>query len=362
MPSSKPDYIIIGLVAFLLLVGLITLATTTIHKSLQEFGEPYFYLKRQLMSVFLGVILFLVVSRIDYSLWKKLSVLIFLGGLSLLVLPLIPSFQLGAAGAHRWVKIGPVSFQPIEFFKLALIFFLATFLSKKNFLKKEPLWQRLAFFGSVLGLVSIPLILQPDIGSLGLVCGISLFMLVGAGESWREVGILVGIGLLALVCLIYTQPYRLDRLTAFLHPEVQPQGIGYQIDQTLLALGSGGILGKGWGNSLQKFNWLPALHTDSIFAIIGEEWGFAGSIVLLFLFFFLGVRGLRVAKKSQDTFARLLALGLVSWFSLQTFINIGAISGLIPLTGMPLPFVSYGGSAIVSCLIGVGVLINISKK
>jgi cell division protein FtsW len=214
---------------------------------------------------------------------------------------------------------------------------------------------------AIVGIVSFLLIKQPDMGTLGVMILISLSIFFLSGAKLSHLASLGIAGALALFVLIKTESYRMDRLTVFLHPELDPRGIGYQINQALLAIGSGGIFGLGLGHSLQKFNYLPEPVGDSIFAIIGEELGMVGAMFLVILFVFFAIRGLRIAKNAPDRFSKLVACGIVSWIIFQAFINIAAICGLIPLTGIPLPFISYGGTSIIFLMVGVGILLNISK-
>src|SRR4030042_2064678 len=293
----------------------------------------------------------------DKGLIIVILLLLILGSLILMVLVFIPGLGYRHAGAQRWLDIG-VSLQPSEFLKLGFIIYLSAFLSKKE--KTQKINTLIPFLAMILLTASLVAI-QSDAGTLGIIAivGFIIYFLSGAKPyQWLTVAICYILGFFALIRFF---PYRMARFTTFLNPNVDPQGVSYQINQALLAIGSGGILGVGAGHSQQKYNFLPESMGDSIFAIFAEEFGFIGTMVFLLLFVILAFKGLRIARKAPDDFGKLLAVGITSWVLIQTFINIAAITALIPLTGVPLPFVSYGGSALVSVLAGLGILVNISK-
>lgn len=343
--KPKPDYVLLAVIIILVLFGLLILSSTS--------AEKPFYIKHQLIyGVLFGAIGFLIAQKINYHFWQKIALPFFIFSLILLGLIFVPELGLGTGGARRWVQISIFSFQPGEIVKLAFIIFLASLLSKKG--------QKLAPFLIWSFVVALFFILQPDIGTIGLIMLIALTMYFTAGAKLWKVGIVILCGFASLLVLIKLKSYRFNRLLAFLYPKIDPQGISYQINQAYLALGSGGIFGQGLGSSQQRI-FLPAVHTDSIFAILGEELGFVGAIIILMLFLTLTWRGFRIGLKAEDQFGRLLAIGISSWLVLQALINIMAITGLIPLTGIPLPFISYGSSSLILCLIGAGILWNISK-
>lgn len=244
--------------------------------------------------------------------------------------------------------------------KLSLILYLAAWLESRGERIKD-FFEGLAPFVMIISLISFLLIKQPDMGTLGVIILIAISMFFVSGSKISHILAMGAAGLGLLFVLIKTESYRMSRFLVFLHPEFDPQGVGYQINQALLAIGSGGLFGVGLGHSIQKFNYLPEPVGDSIFAIIGEELGFVGAIVLIIFFVILAMRGLKIAKNAPDTFSRLVAAGIVSWIFFQAFINIAAISGVVPLTGIPLPFISYGGTSIIFLMIGAGILLNISK-
>ncbi|MFZ5559378.1 MAG: putative lipid II flippase FtsW [Patescibacteria group bacterium] len=358
MKIHKPDKGLIIVIFALLILGLVILFNASILISRERYGNSYYYLFHQLIyGVGVGLVLFLICQKINYKFWKKVSLILFLGSLILMVLVFIPGVGYKHTGAQRWIGFGPLSIQPSEFLKLTLAIYLAAFFSRKESRGINTLIPFLAIMVLTGSLVA----LQSDAGTLGVVAiiGFIIYFLSGAKlYQWLTIVICYG---LAFFILIKFFPYRMARLITFLNPSIDPLGISYQINQALLAIGSGGILGLGLGHSQQKYFYLPELMGDSIFAIFAEEAGLIGSLILIFLFSFLTFKGLRIAKKISDDFGKLLAIGIISWIIIQVLINITAITGLIPLTGVPLPFVSYGGSALASVLAGMGILVNISK-
>lgn len=352
------------LVYFLLVLvfGLIFLTSASSVIGFDKFHDTYFFVKHQLFyGVLPGLLGLLVFSKLDYQKLRSWSPILFIASLILLFLVFIPG--LGSAlntGNRSWIVIPWFSFQPSEFAKFALIIYFSAFLSKmgteiKNF--KEG-------FLTALAVAMIPVVLvmlQPDIGTLAILCFIIAGLLFIADSKLSHMSLLTGAAVLGFAVLILIAPYRLARFTTFLHPELDPQGIGYHINQSFIAIGSGGFLGAGLGQSRQKYQYLPEVQADSIFAIIAEEMGFFLTVGFLALFLLFVQRGFRIAKASDDVFARFLVTGIMIWFSGQAFLNIAAMVGLMPLTGVPLPFVSYGGTALVVALCAVGVVLNVSK-
>ncbi len=361
MKTHQPDYILMFVTFALVIYGLLMLASAGIVMSQDNFGESYYYFRHQLFyGVLVGLFFWIIFQRIDYHLLKKLALPGFILTIILLILIFIPGLGYGYGGADRWIKFGSLSLQPSEVCKLTFILYLALWLEKRGRTLTNFQTGFLPFIFLV-GLVGFLLVIQPDVSTLGIICltALAIYFLAGAKLYHIAFLILSGVGILAV--LIKTAPYRMQRLTVFLHPEVDPQGIGYQINQALLAIGSGGILGLGLGHSRQKYNYLPESISDSIFAIISEELGLIGALILISLFIILALRGFRIAKNAPDAFGKLVAGGITFWIISQAFMNIMAISGLIPLTGIPLPFISYGGSALVISLIAMGIVLNISK-
>ena len=357
----KPDYILLAAVFILVVFGLVVLASASVVVSRDNLEQNYYYFFHQLVhGVLIGFILLAIAQKMDYRFWKKCALPFFAIGLGFLFLALIPNIGETYGKASRWIALGGFSFQPAEIFKLVFVLYLAAWMEKKG---KEinnfstglvPLLIILALIGALL-------IKQPDIGTLGVVIAAAMAVYFAAGAKISHLLIIVSGGMAALWGLIKMAPYRMDRLTVFLHPETDSQGIGYQINQALLALGSGGLFGLGLGHSRQKYNYLPEPIGDSIFAIIGEEVGFIGLLVLLSLFIIFAWRGFKIAQAAPDTFGKLAAVGITSWLVFQALMNIMAITSLIPLTGIPLPFISYGGTAMITSLLGAGILLSISR-
>lgn len=354
------DKVLLYTVFALFIFGIVALSSVSMAISQEKFGDPYYYLKRQLFNGAIGLIFFYIGLKVNYAWWKKLSLPLLIVGIVLLVLVLGDSFGYGGESAQRWLKFGGMTFQPAELIKLFSIFYLAAlFEEKKNGVRNFH--KGFVPFIVVLGIISLLIILQPDIGTLGVVVAISTAIYFVAGANLYHLLWMLFGGVAAFGVLIKMAPYRMNRLLVFLKPGLEPQGIGYQINQALIAIGSGGIWGLGFGYSRQKLFYLPEIVGDSIFAIISEELGFIGASFLIFAFLVLAIRGFRISMKAPNKFAELTVFGIIFWITLQAFINMAAISGLVPLTGIPLPFISYGGTSLVLVLFGMGVVLNISK-
>lgn len=360
--NNKPDQILITTIFALLVFGLVVLSSAGVAISQSRFGDSYYFFKHQLFfGVLPGLALMFIVQKIDYHFWKKFAFPFFALNLIFLVLVFIPGVGLNFQGASRWISLGWFSFQPSEMLKLSIILYLAAWLESKREMGAD-LFEGFLPFLAIVGAVGFLIIKQPDMGTLGTVVLIAMAVYFMSGARWRHIAAMLGMGALAFMALVKFESYRMSRLLVYLHPELDPRGIGYQINQALLAIGSGGIFGLGLGHSRQKFNYLPEPVGDSIFAIVAEEIGLVGAAALVILFVMFAMRGFKIAKAAPDTFGRLVAIGITSWVVFQALINISAISGLIPLTGVTLPFVSYGGTSLVFLMIGVGILLNISKK
>jgi cell division protein FtsW len=360
--NKKPDQIL-SITAFALIVfGLVMISSAGVAISKYRFDDGYYFFKHQLFfGVLPGLFFMYLAQKIDYRFWKKFAFFFFVANLFFLILVFMPGLGLKFQGASRWIQLGPFSFQPSEMLKLTLILYLAVWLERKKELKTD-LFEGFIPFLAILGVISFLIIKQPDMGTLGVVLLIAMSVYFLSGAKASHIGAMIAGGVAAFLALVKFESYRMDRLLVFLHPELDPRGIGYQINQALLAIGSGGIFGLGLGHSRQKFNYLPEPVGDSIFAIVCEEIGLIGAAILIILFVVFAMRGFRIAKYAPDMFGRLVAVGITSWIVFQALINISAISGLIPLTGVTLPFVSYGGTSLIFSMIGVGILLNISKN
>lgn len=341
------------LVLSLVVVGLIFIADISAPQSLNIFGNKFEFLKNQLIWASIGIVAMIIVSKIDYRLWKKLAVPLFIVSITLLIAVLIPGLSLKALGARRWISIGPINFQPSEIIKLTLAIYLAKVAESK-------LNNPLAFF-IPLGLTAGLIMLQPDLGTTLVVAFIGLTQIFVAGIPMAYFLSSFLLGIVAVVVLILTSPYRRDRLMTFLQVGSDPLGKEYHIRQILLAIGSGGLFGLGIGQSKQKYLFLPEASTDSIFAAIAEEIGFLGSLALIFAFIFFVYKAYKISINAPDQFSKVLGIGLTSWIGGQMILNIAAMTALAPLTGIPLPFFSYGGTSLSMILISCGILLNISR-
>ncbi len=370
--KNHPDYILLLIVGILIVLGIVILASVSAPLSQEKFGNTYYFLKHQLLFALIpGIVLAFLAFKIDLSVFKKWAPILLLINLVLLVMVFLPVIGSKLEGAARWIRLGPFSFQPSELLKLTFIIYLAAWLSSRT--EKITLNQKIGNFNQfsqtfvaflvVIGIISSLLILQPDISTLGTIVLVAALMYFLANTPlWHSFLIaLIGVG--GLFTLIKLAPYRAARFLVFLNPEIDPLGIGYQAKQALITVGSGGIFGAGLGANIEKPLWfLPQTISDSIFAIFSEETGFIGSLILISLFLIFLWRGFKIGKENPDRFSQLTALGITSWIIVQTFVNIGAMIGILPLTGIPLPFISYGGSALITELIGVGILLNISRN
>ncbi|MEK7212043.1 MAG: putative peptidoglycan glycosyltransferase FtsW, partial [Patescibacteria group bacterium] len=308
-----------------------------------------------------GIILFFLFLNLDYRNLKRFSKIALVFSVGLLVLVFIPGLGTVYNKARSWVSLGFFSFQPSEIVKLTFLIFLAAWFEARREREVRDFMTGLFPFLAALGVIAGLIMLQPDMGTMGIIFISSFVVYFAAGAPLAHIAGIGGLGIAAFFIMIKVAPYRVARFTTFLHPALDPQNIGYQINQALLAIGSGGILGLGYGQSRQKFLYLPQAYGDSIFAVMAEEMGF---IFLLFFFFALAVfffRGIRIARRAPDIFGRLLATGIISWLMFQALYNIGSMAGILPLTGIPLPFISYGGTALMTTLAAVGILGNISR-
>ncbi|MFH1597648.1 MAG: putative lipid II flippase FtsW [Patescibacteria group bacterium] len=359
--GHKPDYFLMGTVLIIVLFGLIMLSSASSVVAFQKFGDPNYYVKHQfVLGILVGVLGFLIISKIDYHHWKRLAVPLLVFTFILLFLVFMPGVGFGYGGAKRWIALGGYTFQPSELAKLTFIIYLAAWLEKRGEVIKD-LKHGLLPFVILLGSVASLIIFQPDMGTMLSLVVSSVAVFFVAGAPFAHLALIGAGGASLMFLLIKLAPYRAARLTIFLNPEIDPQGIGYHINQALLAIGSGGIFGLGLGHSRQKFNYLPEVAGDSIFAVIAEELGFMFSVLLIVLFLILMLRGFRIARAAPDKFGKFLAVGITSWFVFQALINIGTMTSILPLTGIPLPFISYGSSALMISLVAFGILINISR-
>jgi len=345
----------------LVVFGLVILSSAGIVDAQKKFGSSYYYFYHQLLyGILPGIMLAYLISKIKYDVWRKLSLPILFGALVLMALVFMPGLGYGAKGAVRWVNIGGFVFQPAEILKLSLIIYFAAWFGSRHERLKSWVYGAAPFF-ILLGFVTLLLTKQPDIGTLIVVGLIAIGMYFVAGVSWKQLGGIALIGIISMALLIRFEPYRWDRFKAFVNPNQDVRGIAYQVNQAKIAIGAGGLFGVGFGRSTQKLgSFLPEPVGDSIFAIIGEELGFVGAMATVALFVWLCFLLTQIAVRTRDPFGRLFVSGMNIWIMAQAFVNIAAISGLVPLTGIPLPFISYGGTAEIALLVGLGIVYNIA--
>ncbi|MCX6719668.1 MAG: putative peptidoglycan glycosyltransferase FtsW [Candidatus Staskawiczbacteria bacterium] len=369
------NYSLFFLVLFLVGFSLLFLACLSAPASLQRFGNTNYYLFHQLIQGFLpAVVLGFIAYKISLNFLKKWAFWLVLANIFTMFLVFLPGIGVRAGGASRWLNIAGFTVQPAEFLKITAILYLSAWIASRLSESSASDWKSVTKNGYhnviyiflpfiiFLGLIAGALFLQSDASTLGII-SLTLLALYFSAKTplWHTLLIVAG-GIGSLLLMVIFEPYRLDRWLIFLHPNVDPLGRGFQLRQSLISLGSGGVFGRGLGMSTQKFGFLPEAMSDSIFAIIGEELGVIGGIALIAVFILFLWMGIKIAKSTNDRFSQLTAIGIVVWITLQAFVNMASVSGIFPLAGIPLPFFSYGGSHLAVELIGVGLLLNISKN
>lgn len=361
--AHHPDYSIALAITILLAIGLVMMYSISPILSQKLVGnvDRNYYFLQQLKWIGIGLVVWIATTSISYNSWRKLAPVAMVLSLASMLLLLVPGLSNSSHGATRWLALGPFQFQPAEVLKVAAIMYLATWLEHRRE-ELKSLGDSVAPFMIMVFVASfIIVVFQRDMGTAMVLALASVGMYFTAGLKWTHLGSVMAAGLLAGWFAILAFPHRMERFTTFLHPDKDTTGQGYHITQALIAIGSGGLMGVGLGHSIQVYGYLPEAANDSIFAVIAEEFGLIGSLVIVVLFGFLVFRGLQVARQAPDMLARLMATGISLWLLFQAFINIGAMLSLVPLTGIPLPFISYGGTSLVISLFGAGILLNISK-
>lgn len=359
------DRWLVGIVVFLSLFGVLMVYDSSVAIAIRDFADQYYYAREQLKWLALGFAAMIFMSRIDYHRWHALALPALLGTMALLMAVFVPGLGVGAFGAHRWINFGVFILQPAELAKLVLILYLSAWFAPHRLSGAGVMSREKGRFGAFLLLTGIMfglVILEPDLGTGIILVAIAIILYFLSGATLKHFALLVPVAVLIIAMLAISSPYRFRRLTTFLNPESDPLGASYQIRQALLALGSGGWYGIGIGKSRQKYEYLPEANTDSIFAIIGEEAGFLGATMVVGAFALLVWRALRIASWAPDSFGRLLAAGFAAWVGVQSVLNIGAMAAFFPLTGIPLPLISYGGSSLVILLAAAGIVLNISRQ
>ncbi len=361
MTKHRSDRILLGIIAVLVLLGFFMLASAFLGPAAKNAEAFYVAISKQiLIGLVGGGLLFFIASRIPYQFWRKISVPLFLATFFLTTLVFAPHIGFEYGGARRWISLGPLFFQPSELLKFGFLVYLSSWLaSRKEDVSsfKYGLFPFLIIFA----FVGIILVMEPSISTLLVIGATAIALFFIAGGRFKQIAAMTLIGVVVLFAIVLVKPYLKERINVFLNPNYDPGGQSYQLNQSLIAFGSGGIFGKGFGMSVQKFNYLPEPTGDSIFAVIGEEFGFIGTSLLIGLFLFFMYRGLFFASRAPDNFGRLLGSGIAILIVVQSFMNMAAMIGVFPLTGLPLLFISQGGTALALTLAETGVLLNISK-
>lgn len=351
--THRPDFLLLVATIVLVLFGLLMIYNASPITSERDFGDPTRLARLQIIWTVGGAAVAFLVYLFPHKLWEKLAPILMLGAIGLLLAVFIPGVGLNIYGAQRWIGVGQLfSIQPSEFAKLAYLIYLAAFLSKK-----VKFWPFVALTSFLLGI----LIMQRDLGTAIVISLSGLLVYFLSGAPLRHFFILIPTGVLAILGFIFSSDYRRERFLTFLNPNSDPEGAAYHINQILIALGSGGWFGVGLGQSRQKYGYIPEITTDSIFAVIGNELGFVGSIIFISLLFLIVFRAFKIASQLPDRFGQLLASGIGIWIGLQVFINLAGMVALLPLTGVPLPFISYGGSSLLAVFLAMAILLQLSR-
>jgi cell division protein FtsW len=344
----------------LICIGLVMVYSASIADAYEYYGSPYYVVEREAVWVAIGIVAMIAAIRIPYRRWRSIALPFFGVSFALLVLVLVPGLGHASHGASRWFTFGAgVEIQPSEMIKLALVLYLGAWFTSKGEDVRD-LKSTAAPFAFLTGAIALLLIEEPDLGTAIVISATMMAIYFVAGARIQHLLVFAAGGGLVGYFLLHQHSYRSGRLLAFMNPWKDPTGAGYHTIQALLALGSGGLFGLGLGNSNQKYV-LPAPHTDSILAIIGEEWGLLGTIAVLLLFMIVAYRGMRIAMTAPDNFGRLVAAGVTAWVVFQALLNYAVITSSVPFTGVPLPFISYGGTSLILSMAAVGIVLNISR-
>lgn len=357
----EPDWNLLITVSIIIVFGLIMLSSASGALAYSRFGDAYFFLKHQALALVIGLGMFFLFARQDYRTWREFSFYLLIVSVLLLILVFIPGLASAAnSKAHSWITVFGFSLQPSEFVKLSFLIYVSAWLeSHGKFITN--LESSLPFLLTY-GVIALLMILQPDIGTLSIITVTALISYFIGGGNTKHIAVFIGIGAALLLIMTLLMPYQARRFKCYWDPMWSADKHCYQLNQAMIAIGSGGLWGRGFGASRQKLMYLPEVSGDSIFPIIGEEMGFVFSTLLVLLFLNLFYRGYKIALKAPDHFGKVLALGIVSWLTMQALINIGGMINLMPMTGVPLPFISSGGSSLMAALAAIGVLTNISRQ
>lgn len=349
-------------VIILMVAGFVVFTSASLGllaKNSAEYSSVTF--SQAVLGLCLGTVAMVIASRLDYKIWRKTAFWLLALGIILNILVLFPQLGFEHGGARRWFVYGGLSFQPSEVLKLAFVVYFAAWAANARERMKTFKYGFLPLL-VLLGVSGGLLLKQPDTDTFMMLIAAGLAIFISAGGKWKHVLLLIIAGVAGIAMLAYTRPYVAERINTFFHPETEGQGASYQIQQSLIAIGSGGMFGRGFGQSVQKFNFLPEPIGDSIFAVEAEEFGFVGATALILLFVFFAVRGLKIAAGTNESFGRLLVVGLVIMITAQAFVNIGAMLGILPLSGITLPFVSHGGTSLFMTLFEAGIILSVSRS
>jgi cell division protein FtsW len=360
--DQKPfDQYFLGIVVLITVIGLFSFVSASLGILAKSETKFYNVLVNQIVLGLVGGFIGLwVTMQVPYIFWKKHALTIFLSTLVLTGMVFVPKIGFSHGGASRWISLGPVSFQPAEILKIGFIIYLAAWLAWTQ-KKKQDLKFKIVPLFILLGIVAAVLLKQPDTKSLILITTAACGMLFVSGVAWKKIILIVTIGIVGVIGLAFIRPYVMERVKTFINPASDPRGSSYQLQQSLIAIGSGGVFGRGLGQSVQKFSYLPEPQGDSVFAVIGEEFGFFGSMILVVLYVFLAIRGYKIALQAPDPFSQYLVVGIMTLLIAQSFLNITSLVGLFPLTGVPLVFISHGGTSLFIALAAVGIILNVSR-
>jgi len=357
---KKVDKFFLGIVVTLILFGIVAFVSASLGVLAKNESKFYGIILNQLiLGLGGGMIAFYFCYRVPYLFWRKYALYLFIASIALTLLVFVPKIGMSHGGAKRWVEIFGYSFQPAEFLKISFIIYFASYISwVKN--KVSELKFSILPFLIMMGIICAILIKQPDTKSIVLMAVTALVMLFISGAPLKYLLTIVLIGIVGFGILVSVKPYVMQRVKTFINPASDPSGASYQLQQSLIAIGSGGILGRGLGQSIQKFNYLPEAQGDSIFAVIGEELGFVGGVILIILFLLFAFRGYRIGQHAPNSFAKIMVIGLITIITVQAFMNIASITGVFPLTGVPLPFISHGGTSLMIYMGAMGIILQIS--
>jgi cell division protein FtsW len=356
----RPDWVLFVITLALVIFGVVMVFSSSVVLAKADHQDPNYFSFKQIMAAVIGLALMFIVMKVDYHLYRKPAVIFTLLSMAVALLVVVYFFA-EARNTHRWIQLPHFTFQPSELAKLAVIFFLAYFLEKRKG-QINSVQFTLAPVAIIVGLLAGLIVYEPDLGTAVAMLLTVCVLLFVAGLDMRWFAIPAALSVPAFYFLVYLKPWRWNRIMAFLHPDADPKGAGYHINQSLVSVGSGGIFGLGYMEGKQKLFFLPDGHTDFIFAVVGEELGLIGACAVLLLFLVFLWRGLRTSAKAPDSFGFYLALGITMMVSVQAFINMSVVLALVPTKGIPLPFLSYGGSSFVVMLAAVGILLNVSQQ